>query len=61
MELALLQSEEVCANCMKYMQHYVCIDGEYFRPCNCGHCIYPRIKARKPLDTCEHFERRGTV
>ena len=48
---------KACRYCKFYHQHYGKIDGEY-RALNCGHCSHLRIKARKPLDECEHFEVR---
>ena len=48
---------KACRYCKFYHQHYGKIDGEY-HALNCGHCGHLRIKARKPLDECEHFEVR---
>ncbi len=49
------EKEEVCANCKHFIQHYIksCYTG--VSACNAGHCIYPRMKVRKPGDTCIHF------
>lgn len=51
------EHEEVCANCKHYIQHWVKSTRlNDLSPCNAGHCLYPRMKARKPGQTCEHFE-----
>lgn len=50
--------EEVCSNCKHFHQHYGCGDGRICYPLNCGHCHYPRIKHRKPYQTCERWEVR---
>lgn len=57
------ESEEVCANCAHFVQHYAIRTnptystgiGE-FVAVNDGHCPHPRLKRRKPSDTCERFE-----
>lgn len=56
----IMEEDEVCANCVHYMQHYVRFsEGSHIAdPCMCGHCMYPNLKHRKPDDTCENFERR---
>lgn len=58
-------NENICTNCAHYYQHYTRMqDIHYwetihgFTPVNCGHCVYPRIKLRRPDDTCQNFERR---
>ena len=60
--LNIYESEEVCANCRHYHQHYTESPGEYglrgFMPVNAGHCVTPRVKDRRPGDTCENFEQR---
>lgn len=55
MKIWISEREEICANCKHYVQHYTCL-LERFTPCNAGHCVYPRLKARKPGQTCERFE-----
>ena len=51
--------EMVCANCGHYCQHYTEIAIRCFRPTNCGHCVYPRMKDRRPgHPACEHWEER---
>jgi len=56
----MLDIEEVCANCKHYCQHYSLgskLSSPYW--VNCGHCIFPRLKNRKPdCKVCEHFELR---
>jgi hypothetical protein len=56
----ILESETVCANCSHWMGHYVYIDrGNSYVPLSCGHCRYPRLKHRRPGDTCVNFEMLG--
>lgn len=58
------EAEEVCANCEHYVQHYMIRTyplystgiGE-FMAVNDGHCVEPRVKRRKPSDTCGMFEK----
>lgn len=45
---------ECCANCEHFHQHYR-KDGF---PIFAGHCCYPRMKNRKPDDTCKHFKNK---
>lgn len=63
MILGIDEREEVCANCQHFIQHYVkpgryeIIAGRYeIIACNAGHCTYPRLKDRKPGETCDKFE-----
>lgn len=53
----ILEDEAVCANCIHYRKHYGKAGEKYF-PINAGHCVYPRIKDRKPGNTCLHFESK---
>ena len=50
--------ELICKNCIHFRQHYV-PGGSGFMEAGCGHCVYPRLKHRKP-DTfgCANFERK---
>jgi hypothetical protein len=52
------ESEEVCANCRFYCQHYVY--GAHYKSgyaaTHCGHCHYPQLKHRDPGQTCARFE-----
>lgn len=51
------KAEEVCANCKHFFPHYTAVHG-HRSPVNCGHCAYPRIKHRKPAQSCEHFAHK---
>lgn len=51
----LYAGRQVCCNCEYYCQHYCLLNGT-FQAINCGHCIFPRIKARCPDQTCEHWK-----
>ena len=50
--------EKTCSKCIHVRQHYG-RRGDTFREIGCGHCVYPRLKHRKP-DTfgCAYFERK---
>lgn len=58
MRYTILEGEEVCSNCKHYYQHYVKTEDREFYACNCGHCIYPRTKTRKPNQHCDNFEMK---
>ena len=56
----ILDTEDICANCKYYCQHFL-LHHEFRNPywVNCGHCIFPRSKHRKPTcKACNHFEVR---
>lgn len=56
--ISIAANEEVCLNCVHYLQHYV-MTKTAFVACNEGHCITPRTKSRKPShEACYHFEQR---
>lgn len=55
------EREEVCANCKHFIQHYVIVSDMGTMPCNAGHCIHPRIKVRRPGQTCEKFIFKNTM
>lgn len=49
--------QQQCNTCTHYIQHYAKINHTGYQAVNCGHCIYPRLKSRKPdSPACEHFE-----
>lgn len=50
-------NESICQNCRHFHQHYIYSYGQYVG-CNCGHCVMPRTKPRKPNQTCEWFMKR---
>ena len=51
------QSWEICRKCKHFRQHYVYYDRGYHWA-YAGHCVYPRLKVRKPDEkACEHFEK----
>lgn len=62
MKMYLIEErEEVCGNCKHYIEHYIKKDDRpgwsMVTPVNCGHCTYPRMKARTPGNPkCVHFE-----
>lgn len=46
----------VCGTCIHYYQHYVLGDRLKPIPLWYGHCSMPKIKVRRPGETCEHWE-----
>lgn len=57
--------EVVCGNCKHYEVHYIKAGQRkgwsMVTPTNCGHCMYPRHKHRRPGEPgCEHFEEGAT-
>jgi len=38
-------------------RHITIADAE----CICANCVHPRIKSRKPTDTCEHYQKAKEV
>jgi len=52
--------EEIkCRMCRYFLQHYVRTEVGNYMETDCGHCIYPRVKPRKP-DTlaCVYFTEK---
>lgn len=51
-------SEPTCKDCQYFRQHYVLFLDDRFTAVPCGHCVYPRLKHRKP-DTfaCVNFNQ----
>ena len=50
MTIMIHESEAVCGNCKHFRQHYT-LWPEYhegYYPLNCGHCVKPRVKQRRP-------------
>ena len=48
--------EKICKNCVHYRRHYI-LHKDRCTPVNCGHCIYPGLKNRKPdKAACVHFK-----
>ena len=51
-------SEATCQNCVHFRQHYV-LDAKSAMKTECGHCVFPRIKQRRPRQAaCVHFMER---
>ena len=48
-----------CESCRHFVQHFAVYKGKCIKV-YCGHCIYPRIKERKP-DTlaCKHYKEKA--
>lgn len=53
----LYAGKRVCCTCGHYCQHYRKGKRKYF-PVGWGHCVEPRIKPRRPEQTCEHWTAR---
>lgn len=47
--------EKVCGQCGHFRQHYTLDDQSCMTVC-CGHCVFPRLKNRRPdTPACGHF------
>lgn len=50
-----------CEDCVHFLKHYVILDGRLLTA-NCGHCVFPRVKSRKPMTAaCPSFTRLGLL
>ena len=50
--------EKYCEDCKYFRQHYI-TDGTRYDYVYCGHCVYPRLKTRKPdTPACFYFVQR---
>lgn len=59
MLMEVLETEEVCANCKHFYQHYITDSrrGYGMLAVNSGHCVKPRVKDRKPCTpACKYWE-----
>lgn len=49
-------TEPTCKSCKHFRQHYILFNTNRYDPIPCGHCVYPRLKHRKPgTPACTHF------
>ena len=39
--------QNICGQCEHFHRHYV-LDEQALMPACCGHCVYPRLKNRRP-------------
>ena len=47
-----------CKDCKHFRQHYIRF-GYRYDTAACGHCVYPRLKHRRPdTQACVHFKQR---
>ena len=47
--------KHTCKDCQHFLQHYI-LDDQNCSAINCGHCVFPQIKHRKPYTTaCKHL------
>lgn len=54
--------EATCADCTYFCQHYIYFLEMRYDTIPCGHCIYPRLKHRKPNTlACVHFKRKEKI
>lgn len=51
-----MKTTPMCATCAHYCQHYAECRPGVFHVVNCGHCMYPRLKMRKPHNLCDHYQ-----
>jgi len=51
--------EYTCENCTHFRQHYIHFWEQRYDAIPCGHCVYPRLKYRRP-DTlaCVYFREK---
>ena len=48
--------QKMCKDCEHFYQHYV-YDQNQYHSANCGHCVYPALKDRRPeTKACVHFK-----
>ena len=48
-------NKKTCKTCAHFHQHYSLKDGRITRVF-CGHCIYPKVKTKRPFSTaCENY------
>ena len=64
MQIEVFETEEVCANCKHFYQHYIpdvrC--GYGMLAVNSGHCVKPRVKDRKPCTpACKYWESNREI
>ena len=54
------EEQKSCETCRHFYRHYIHWSGRQYRPLNCGHCAYPRLKDRE-VDTpaCRHYSARA--
>ena len=46
----------LCANCRHFRQHYIRMGPKRYVEANCGHCVHPKLKERKPkAPACDRF------
>jgi len=51
----MIMSENICQTCKHFRQHFTRRNHSYIEV-DCGHCVYPRVKTRKPeTPACKHF------
>ena len=46
-----------CKNCEYFRQHYSLDKRKIFRVF-CGHCVFGRVKRKRPYNSCENFVQR---
>ena len=50
--------KKVCADCAHFRQHYL-LSSDCVKTVNCGHCVHPGLKHRKPqIPACEYYSVR---
>ena len=49
--------QKFCQTCMHFRQHYS-LDSRKFIQVHCGHCVYPKVKTKKPYaKICDHYQQ----
>lgn len=47
--------QKICGQCRHFRRHYI-LDEQTCKAVYCGHCVFPRLKNRKPdTPACGHF------
>lgn len=51
--------DPTCENCMYFRQHYILFYEGHYNPVPCGHCVFPRLKHRRPdTPACVYYAPR---
>ena len=55
-----MEEKKYCENCEHFVQHYR-RDKKRVYPVHCGHCVYPRVKHRRPDDGCGNWTEKKSA
>ena len=51
----VIVEKKCCGTCVHYRQHYILSDCGRPFPLWYRHCVFPRLKDRRPDETCPHW------